>query len=110
MLQIQIGTQTPAATDDPLCRAVLGWAPGMSEDQVWAVARGVWKLNPDRARDEAEAQIVNTAGTVLAVARILAVAPVGDRYVLDGELLRGDPRVGALTPHPHPSRNPVAYV
>jgi hypothetical protein len=48
---------------------------------------------------------------VLAVARITGISKCeGGRYALEGELLAGDPRVGQLTPTPHPSRNPVAYV
>ncbi|KPI33305.1 hypothetical protein OV450_1393 [Actinobacteria bacterium OV450] len=115
MLQIQIGIQRPAAgPDDVLCRAVIGWRPGMTEDQVWAVSRGVWALNPHHALTQDEVQIVNLDGKVVAVARISGVSEhsVGGRvrYAIEGELLRGDPRVGHPAPWPHPSRNPVAYV
>jgi hypothetical protein len=111
VLQIQIGPRKDIAADDELGRPFIGWFPGMTEAEAWEVSRGVWKFKADRALEEHEAQIVNTEGTVLAVARITGISKCeGGRYALEGELLAGDPRVGQLTPTPHPSRNPVAYV
>jgi hypothetical protein len=46
---------------------------------------------------------------VLAVATITGISKHGDRYALEGELLRGDTRVGKPTTTPHRSRNSVAY-
>ncbi|WP_455361910.1 hypothetical protein [Streptomyces sp. SYSU K21746] len=82
----------------------------MSEDAAWAAGRGVWKFNADRALSQDEVQIINPAGTVLAVARITGISKCGDRYALEGELLRSDPRVGGPTRSPHLSRNPVTYI
>ncbi|MET9415360.1 hypothetical protein ABZY03_14485 [Streptomyces klenkii] len=82
----------------------------MTESQAWEVGRGVWKFNADRALAQEEAQIVNTDGIVLAVARITGISKHGDRFALEGEVLRGDARVGRPTPWPHRSRNPVTYV
>ncbi|MFD6941074.1 hypothetical protein ACFWAP_33610 [Streptomyces goshikiensis] len=115
MLQIRVAAQSPTeGANDVLCRAVRGWAPGMTEDQVWAVNRGVWSLRVDHALAEAEVQIVNLDGTVVAVARVTGVTEFvvegRTRYAVEGDLLRGDPRVGRSTPWPHPSRNPIAYV
>ncbi|MFI9625993.1 hypothetical protein [Streptomyces sp. NPDC052042] len=110
MLQIRIGPERAADVGDGLARTLLGWRPGMSEDEAWEAGRGVWKFNADRALSQSEAQIINAAGTVLAVARITGISKHGDRFALQGELLRGDPRVGRPTPSPHLSRNPVTYI
>jgi hypothetical protein len=108
VLQIQIGAER-GVEDDYLGRTAVGFRTGMTEDEAWEAGRGVWKLKLVRAMEQDEAQIVNTAGTVLAVARITGLTKCGDRFALEGELLRGDPRVGRPTATPHPSRNSVAY-
>ncbi|MEV1092361.1 hypothetical protein [Streptomyces microflavus] len=110
MLQIQLGAERPAVSGDGLGRAVVGWRPGMSEDEVWQAGRGIWKFNADRALSQDEVQIINADGMVLAVARITGISKHGDRYALEGDLLRGDLRVGQPTPSPHLSRNPVTYI
>ncbi|MFJ6125931.1 hypothetical protein ACIQKE_12635 [Streptomyces griseoviridis] len=110
MLQIMIGPEREADPDDMLGRSTIGWRPGMSEDEVWEVSRGIWKFNADRALAQGEVQIINTEGTVLAVATITGISKHGDRYALQGELLRGDDRVGRSTKSPHLSRNPVTYI
>jgi len=111
VLQIQIGPRRDLDAGDELGRPFIGWSAGMTEAEAWQVSRGVWKFKTDRALDESEAQIVNTEGTVLAVARITGITKcAGGRYALEGDLLAGDPRVGKPTATPHPSRNPVAYI
>ncbi|MFF4664525.1 hypothetical protein [Streptomyces sp. NPDC001282] len=110
MLQIRIGAERAAEAGDGPARTARGWRPGMSEDEAWEAGRGAWKFNADRALSQNEAQIINAAGTVLAVARITGISKRGDRYALEGELLLGDPRVGRPTPSPHLSRNPVTYI
>ncbi|MFF4603492.1 hypothetical protein ACFY12_12175 [Streptomyces sp. NPDC001339] len=110
MLQIQIGAERAADPDDRLGRTTLGWRPGMSEDDAWVAGRGIWKFKADRALAQDEVQIINTEGTVLAVAKITGISKHGDRYALEGELLRGDPRIGHPTSSPHLSRNPVTYI
>ncbi|MCX4851448.1 hypothetical protein [Streptomyces sp. NBC_00893] len=110
MLQIQIGAERAADSEDRLMRTTLGWRRGMSEDEAWEAGRGIWKFNADRALSQDEVQIINTEGTVLAVARIIGISKHGDRYALEGELLRDDPRVGRPTGSPHLSRNPVTYI
>jgi hypothetical protein len=109
VLQIQLGPAREAAPGDGLGRTRIGCWPGMTEDQAWESGRGIWKFNADRALAQDEAQIVTTAGTVLAVAQITGISKHGDRYALQGRLLRGDARVGRPTATPHRSRNSVAY-
>ncbi|MGW8328541.1 hypothetical protein ACWGLE_11630 [Streptomyces sp. NPDC055897] len=110
MLQIQIGAERATDPGDLLGRTAIGWRPGMSEDEAWEAGRGIWKLNADRALSQDEVQIINTSGTVLAVATITGISKHGDRYALQGDLRRDDPRVGRPTPSPHLSRNPVTYI
>ncbi|UKY47399.1 hypothetical protein [Streptomyces inhibens] len=110
MLQIQIGAERAADADDGLGRTDIGWRPGMSEHEAWEAGRGIWKFNADRALSQNEVQIINTEGTVLAVATITGISKRGDRYALEGDLLHGDPRVGKPTPSPHLSRNPITYI
>lgn len=109
MLQIQLGPERSAPADDWLDRSRIGSWPGMSEQDAWLAGRGVWVLDTDRALKQDEVQIVDLAGTVLAVARITGITKCGDRYALEGDLLLGDARVGQPTATPHPSRNSVAY-
>ncbi|MEW1700941.1 MULTISPECIES: hypothetical protein [unclassified Streptomyces] len=110
MLQIRIGPEREAGPDDGLGRSTTGWRPGMSEDEAWEAGRGIWKFNADRALSQDEAQIINTEGIVLAIAKITGISKRGNRYALLGELLRGDDRVGHATKSPHLSRNPVTYI
>lgn len=109
MLQIQMAAERPAGPDDDLGRSHVGSRTGMTEAEAWEAGRGVWKFNADRALAQDEAQIVDLAGTVLAVARITGITKCRDRYALEGELLLGDPRVGKRTTTPHRSRNSVGY-
>lgn len=109
MLQIQLASERPALSDDWLGRATIGFRPGMTEQEAWEAGRGVWKLRLDRALAQDEAQVIDTAGVVLAVAEITGVTKCGDRFALEGRLRVGDDRVGKSTATPHPSRNSIAY-
>lgn len=110
MLQIQLGRkQSVDPADDWLDRSYIGSESGMSEPEAWTAGRGVWRLDTDRALKQDEVQIVDLAGTVLAVATITGLTKCGGYYALEGELLLGDARVGKPTTTPHPSRNSVAY-
>ncbi|MFG2454556.1 hypothetical protein ACGFSG_34885 [Streptomyces sp. NPDC048512] len=81
----------------------------MTEEEAWQAGRGIWKFNADRALAQDEVQIVNAEGVVLAVATITGISKHHGRYALEGELRRGDSRVGKSTTTPHRSRNSVAY-
>ncbi|MBN9801345.1 MAG: hypothetical protein ACQEXM_26130 [Actinomycetota bacterium] len=110
MLQIKLGPQGPAFVGDALGRSRVGAFEGMSPQEAWLAGRGAWKLNPSAALAQDEAQVIDSSGTVLAVARITGISKAADgRFIVDGELLVDDARVGQPTPHPHRSRNPLAY-
>lgn len=107
--QIQIGGDKPAPQPDPLGRGRIGYFPGISEAEAWERGRAVWKLNPQVVLTKDELQVVNTSGLVLAVGEITGITKAGDRYIIEGNLLQGDARVGQQTTTPHPSQNPVYY-
>jgi len=110
VLQIQLGPERAVEpSSDWLARSRIGSWPGMSEQDAWTAGRGVWVLDTDRALKQDEVQIVDLAGTVLAVAEIIGITKCGTRYALEGRLLLGDARIGNPTASPHPSRNSVAY-
>jgi hypothetical protein len=109
MLQIKLGAER-VSVDDELGRDRVGWWPEMTEDEAWTAGRGVWKLRADRALAQAEVQIISPEDIVLAVATITGVSKHGSKFAVEGDLLRGDPRVGSPTPSPNTSLNPVAYI
>ena len=109
MLQIQLGKERKARPNDAMGRTRVGHWAGQTEQEAWEAGRGVWKLKPQNALAEDEIRIVNTAGDTLAVGTITGVTKADDRFIVDGNLLLGDPRVGKKTPTPHPSRNSVHY-
>lgn len=87
----------------------VGWEQGLSEKESWEAGRGVWRLDAARALDQGEVQIINSDGTIVAVAEITGIIKHGDRREVQGRLLDGDPRVGTQTAIPYPSRNPISY-
>lgn len=109
MLQIRLGARRSATVDDPLNRKKIGWEAGLSEKESWEAGRGVWRLDATRALDQDEVQIINSEGTILAVAEITGIIKHGDRREVQGRLIESDPRVGAATAIPYPSRNPISY-
>lgn len=111
MLQIRLGThETVDPTKDPLGRTSIGWWEGMSEREAWDAGRGVWRLKATRVLEQDEIQIVSPTNEILVVATITAVRKYDDRRAVEGDVKWGDARVGQPAPHPHTSRNPVAYV
>lgn len=109
MLQIRLGARRSATVDDPLKRQKVGWEHGLSEKESWEAGRGVWRLDATRALDQDEVQIINSEGTILAVAMITGIVKHGERREVQGRLLEGDSRVGTQTTIPYPSRNPISY-
>lgn len=111
MLQIRLGAvRSVDSTLDPLRRSSVGFREGMSVAEAWEAGRGVWKLNPSRALEQEEVQIIAPNGEVLAIAKIDTVRRHGDRFSIDGELLGSDPRIGTTTSKLVTSQNPVSYI
>lgn len=104
--------QTVDPVKDGLGRTQVGWTPSMSLTELYEAGRGCWKLNFNRARREDVALFV-AKGEVRAAMTIKNIHPVGDRYVLDGEMLKSgneiyDAYVGKMSPVT-PTRNPIRY-
>jgi hypothetical protein len=110
-LQIKLAKEREQPVgEDPMGRSHVGYRPGLTQTEIWKRGRGTWKLKCDRVLEQDEAEVIDPDETVVAIAKITGVSKYGDRLAVDGELLVNDPRVGSKTKHPHPSRNPVAFV
>lgn len=113
-LQIKLGSPVEVnPAEDDLGRSRRGYHPDMTATEVWEVARGTWKLNADRALENSEVVVLSPDSTVVAVAALQGVSrdkDWGGRRCIEGRLCPNDPRIGQPSPHPHPSRNPIAYV
>jgi hypothetical protein len=110
MLQIKLGeyrTVDPAL--DPLGRVAVGALPHMSEKDAWEAGRGCWVMKASRAIEEDEVRIVNSAGIILAVAKMRGLIKHGNRLEVVGDLLEGDPRVG-MSVQLNRAQNPISYV
>ena len=111
MLQIKIAAhQSVDPEQDQMGRTWVGYTPGMSEEDAWEAGRGCWVMKASRAIDEDEVQIVNSKGTILAVATMRGLIKHGNRLEIMGDLLKGDPRVGTVASHVSKSQNPISYV
>lgn len=90
MLQIKIAArQSVDFTKDPMGHTEVGYAPGMSEEVAWEAGRGCWVMKASRAIDEDEVQIVNSEGTILAVATMRGLIKHGNRLEIIGGFSRG---------------------
>lgn len=109
-LQIKIGPDHAAATDDALGRERTGYYPGITPAEAWERGRAEWSLDPSRAFDAATVEIIATDDDlVLAVAVITGINRTKPgKYALTGELI-DDARVGRTSSHRHPSRNRINY-
>ncbi|WP_408979551.1 hypothetical protein [Pseudarthrobacter sp. NKDBFgelt] len=110
MLQIKLGEYRivdPAM--DPLGRAAVGASPDMSEKDAWEAGRGCWVMKASRAIEEDEVRIVNSKGTILAVAKVRGLIKHDNRLEVVGDLLEGDSRVGE-TVQLNRAQNPISYV
>lgn len=98
---------------DPLSRTSVGWFPRITEQEAWTAARGVRKINRDRAGRQRFAIVVGN-GRVCAVAELTGMTPIGDRYALEGQVLAaGHPireaYLGQVDPAPGDGQHPVTY-
>ena len=118
MLQITLGAmryQPDDQNDDFLPRTLAGWAQTMSDTQVYDSARGWWRLNADRARNERYAVVV-AEGRVRQIIEInpndWTYAPNIDRWAFSGTILQaGHPvyerYIGQSMPRA--GQNPIRY-
>lgn len=116
MIVINLGPAREVDKDeDGLGRSVVGWFPGMSDEQLYEAARGVWKLG-SRADRERHALFI-AQGLVRGAVEIDRLTVRGDRRAIVGvgQKLLGpgnpiyDTYVGKPDPTGSRTRNPVRY-
>lgn len=114
MIQVSLGVERAVdSASDPLGRARVGWAEGMSESELYNVARGTWVLSHARAVKE-KFLLVSGDGIVRQAIEIGSVAKAADgRLVFDGRVLgSGHPVFDAFVGKPAPNgaqQNPITY-
>lgn len=107
-MQIRLGAKQVVRSDS----SIGGYKPGLTAAEYWERGRYEWVFNADRALACDEVELISSGEdgeVVLAVATVEAVFKIGGRYGIEGKLVEDDPRIGLVTTHPHPSRNPIAY-
>jgi hypothetical protein len=115
VLEIKLGDYREVGEGEelfPLERTAIGWQEGMTPQQAWESARGVWKLRPDRAINEQEVRVVNRHGEIVAVANLRGLIRHDDRFELVGDLVEDDATIGSVLDEAERSRsqNPVRYI
>lgn len=93
----------------PWPRPYRGYRPGDNPETVWAINRGVWRLDAQRALAEDEVVFTSPGGLVVCVATVEGLNKHGDRLALIGKPRPHDPRIGKTNPYQSASRNPVSY-
>ena len=98
-----------ADRDDAMNRSWYGWDPDATDEQLWEINRGVWRLQEGAPRERFATLSYNDV--IQVVAEITGRERYGDLWALVGITLRpGDPVRDALVNMPAPKqRNPVAY-
>lgn len=107
-VRFKLGVDQPAPQPDPLGRARIGYAAGMSAAALWDRGRGVWKAKLTSVA-ESDLVIIAHAGTVVLVGTVDGVTFVGDRIAVTGAPDPDHPLIGQPDPLDNTSRNPVAY-
>ncbi|MFD9539655.1 hypothetical protein [Streptomyces sp. NPDC060022] len=114
MIHITLGDmKSVEPEDDFLGRSVIGWSPGMTDDQLYEAGRGCWVLGA-RADRERYA-LLSAHGIVRQAIRIEGIAPAGPaRRAIEGTVLKAgeDPVHDAFVGKPSPvegARNPITY-
>lgn len=100
----------PADRDDAMGRSWYGWDPYATDEELWEINRGEWRLRKG-APGERFATL-SYDGVIQVVAEITGRERYGDEWALVGIVLRpGDPVRDAMVNKPVPKqRNPVAYI
>ncbi|MEU8626675.1 hypothetical protein [Streptomyces sp. NPDC048669] len=114
MIQITLGKQKDVdPNSDPLQRSQIGWSDGLSGQQLYEVARGVWVMPGSRVERERFA-VVNGGGVICLAMEIERVVDVpGGRRFFEGRILGPghsayDRYVGKPAPN-GAQQNPITY-
>ncbi|WNI20024.1 hypothetical protein [Actinacidiphila sp. ITFR-21] len=114
MIQITLGKKKDVdPNSDALQRAQIGWSDGLSDQQLYEVARGVWVMPGSRVERERFA-VVNGGGIIRQALEIDRVVDVpGGRRAFEGRILGpGDPVHDHYVGKPAPNgaqQNPITY-
>ncbi|WP_042388132.1 hypothetical protein [Streptacidiphilus melanogenes] len=114
MIQVTLGREKRIdPRKDPLGRAVIGWAEGLSDQEIYERARGSWVMPGQRSESE-RFFVVSAAGLVRLAVEIECIVDVaGGRRAFEGRILTpGHPVHDALVGGPAPNgnqQNPITY-
>jgi hypothetical protein len=107
VVRIKIASEQPARRDnDP--RAKIGWREGLDQRTVWDRGREAWKLKADKVLS-CELALIAHAGIIRAVGAIHGVSKLGDRLIIEGDVIEDHPLVGLPDPLHNTSQNPITY-
>jgi hypothetical protein len=110
LITLKMGSERALMPGDPIGRRVMGWSPGLSEQECWQRTRGVWPLNENRVLSEEFVLVVDPDWIVRSVATITGVKKCGTQdRAIEGDLIRGHPLIGTASPATNRSRNCVGY-
>jgi hypothetical protein len=107
VVRIKIAAEQPARReDDP--RLKIGWREGLDQKTVWDRGREAWKLKADKVLS-CERALIAHDGIIRAVGTVEGVTKLGDRLIIEGEVIENHPLVGQPDPLHNKSQNPVTY-
>lgn len=108
VVRIKLGNDRPAPQPDPLGRARIGFAPGLTTSELWERGRGLWKAKlPNVAASDLVLLVADDV--VVLAGTVGGVAFAGDRIVITGSPDAHHPLIGSPDPLANASRNPIAY-
>ena len=105
-VRVTLAESASADVGDPLRRVHVGYAPGLSPEELWERARGLWKLRADHVVASSIVLVVFDRRVVL-VASISGLSVHRDGLAIVGTPLVGHPLIGR--PDPLPTPNPLAH-
>ncbi|MDH6291926.1 zinc-ribbon domain-containing protein [Rhodococcus opacus] len=105
-VRVTLGDSAPADPDDPLGRTHIGYAPGLTPQELWERGRGVWKLRADHVAASTIVLIVYDK-TIVLVASITGLTLHRGGLAILGEPVPDHRLIG--TPDPLHTPNPLAH-
>ncbi|AWK76987.1 hypothetical protein CBI38_36910 (plasmid) [Rhodococcus oxybenzonivorans] len=105
-LRVTLPTVSPAEPDDPLGRTHVGYAPGLTSQELWERGRGIWKFRADHVAASKIMLLVHDK-TVVLVASITGLTLHRGGLAILGEPLTDHPLIGR--PDPLHTPNPLAH-
>jgi hypothetical protein len=111
MLHITLGDQKAPPAHDPMGRSWVGYDKDVTDEELFAINRGTWKLGPRAARERHV--LFSHDGHVKFVAEIHGLEKATNgRQIIVGRLLQPDEPLAKRwvdEPSPVANRNPIAY-